>query len=194
MSKKYYTFFPGEVPSIYDREGKTKEEIIKSENTFMCLVTLKRMKEKLIEYLEQNNIDYTRLIIAPSFDFFLSEEDVINYPREKSETSYNWGMHLDMISEYVSVDLTCVVYENGEDEEFIYPETIKELGIDLTPITVDYNVFIKMLGKQDIGIHSLPETFGKYKMRYIEEETKETLGYNLPTDIIVAEKRKINRI
>ena len=78
MSKKYYTFFPGEVPSIYDREGKTKEEIIKSENTFMCLVTLKRMKEKLIEYLEQNNIDYTRLIIAPSFDFFLSEEDVIN--------------------------------------------------------------------------------------------------------------------
>jgi hypothetical protein len=27
-------------------------------------------------------------------------------------------------------------------------------------------------------------------MRYIEEEVRETLGYNLPTDIVVAEKRK----
>ena len=31
MSKKYYTVFPGEVPSIHDREGKTREEIINSE-------------------------------------------------------------------------------------------------------------------------------------------------------------------
>jgi len=190
MSKKYYTVFPGEVPSIHDREGKTREEIINSENTLMCLVTLKRMKEKLIEYLEKNSIEYTKLIIAPSFDFFLSEDDVISYPHETSEASYNWGMHLDMINEYVSVDLTCVVYENGEDEEFISPETIKELGIDLTPITVNYNVFVKMISKQNLGNHNLPETFGKYKMRYIEEEVRETLGYNLPTDIVVAEKRK----
>lgn len=139
--KKYYPVSGGEIPYITDRKGFSLEEIKKQESTMMGIVTLKRMKEKIVEYLNSNDISYTQVIISPSIDLFISENDVNKYPQEYKDTTYNWGYHLDMIAEYVSLNLSCVVYVNGEDEEFIEPEIIEELGIDLTPIIVKYSIF-----------------------------------------------------
>lgn len=46
MLKKYYPVSGGEVPSINNKFGITQEDIIKSEQTFMSLVTLRRIKIK----------------------------------------------------------------------------------------------------------------------------------------------------
>lgn len=194
MTKRYYPVSGGEIPSTSDRPGRTIEEIVKSENTLMSLVNLRRIKTKVTEYLESKGISYTQVIVSPSLDLLISEQDINNYPREWGEATYNWGFHLDVVQDYVSADLTCVVYVDGEDEEFIPPEVLESLGIDLTPMIVNYNVFQKMIDKQGIGKHTLPPTFGAYKKRFIDEEVKEELGYNLNTDIIVTEKEKTKRV
>lgn len=191
MDKKYYPVSGGEVPSITDRPGYTLEELKKQENTLMGIVNIKRMKEKIIEYLNSNNISYTQVIISPSLDLLISGEDIKKYPVEYEDYTFNWGYHLDMVPDYVSLDLSCVVYINGEDEEFIEPEIIEELGIDLSPIIVKYNLFQKLLYKQGLKSNYLPQTFGEYKSKFISEEAKDGLGYNLITDIVIAEKQKV---
>lgn len=188
MLKKYYPVSGGEVPSINNKFGITQEDIIKSEQTFMSLVTLRRIKDKVTEYLENNGISYTQIIVSPALDILVSEQDVINYPSESQDKTYNWGLHLDIIKDYVLSDLSCVVYLNGEDEEFIHPEILENLGIDLTPMIVNYNIFKNMIDKQGIGKSTLPPTFGEYKKRFIDEEVKEFLGFSLPIDILVVEK------
>lgn len=188
MLKKYYPVSGGEVPSINNKFGITQEDIIKSEQTFMSLVTLRRIKDKVTEYLESNGISYTQIIVSPSLDILVSEQDIINYPSEFQDKTYNWGLHLDIMKDYVLSDLSCVVYLNGEDEEFISPEILENLGIDLTPMIVNYNIFKNMIDKQGIGKNTLPPTFGEYKKKFIDEEVQKILGFYLPTDIIVVEK------
>lgn len=48
-----------------------------------------------------------------------------------------------------------------------------------------------MLSRYGLNSPYLPPTFVEYKKRFIGEEVKEGLGYNLQTDIIIAEKPKI---
>jgi hypothetical protein len=194
MEKLYYPISGGEVPSIIDRPGRTIEQIKKEENTLMSLVNLKRIKDKITNYLEANGISYTQVVVAPSLDLLISENDVKTFPTDPSKAGYNWGYRLDIVPNYVSADLSCVVYINGEDEEFIDQPILEELGIDLTPMIVNYNVFVNFLSKQGIGTHKIPATFGEYKKIFIDEEVEEQLGYNLCTDIIISEKEKNKKV
>ena len=191
MEKKYYPIYGGEIPTLKNREYYTIEEIKSNENTFMGLVTLRRIKEKVIEYLNSNDISYEKIIISPSLDLLVSENDIKNYPVETENRTYNWGFHLDVIPEYVSLDLSCVVYIDGDDEEFIKPQILEELGINLKPIIIKYSLFVKALEKQEITSHELPPTFVEYKKRFIDEEVKQTLGYSIPTDIVISTKTKV---
>ncbi len=183
----YYPVMGGSVPELTN--GRTRETIIKEENTFSTIVTLKRLISKVREYLDTKGISYTQIIISPSVDLLMSEKDVKEFPTEIGEGTYNQLLRMDDIKNYCSVDLSCVCYIDGANEELIYPTEHDNFGLDLDPKIVKYDLFIKLLDKAEIVGHRLPNTYGQYKMMFIEEELKEELGYNLNTDIIAVDKK-----
>lgn len=190
MEKKYYPWDNNAVPQI--KGGLTKQEVISSENTAIGLFTFQRLKNKVIEYLEENNTPYTQVIISPLFEPLISEDDVISYP-SNGETTYNWAYRLNMLDDYISLDLKCVTFINEDDEELLFLEEHNNFGLNLSPIIVRYGVFIKLLEKMEIVSHTLPLTFGEYKKRYIKDATRGFGETPFITDVVIAEKVKIKK-
>lgn len=190
MEKKYYPWDNNAIPQLIG--GLTKQEVISSENTAIGIFTFQRLKNKVLEYLEENNIPYTQVIFSPYFEPLISEDNVMNYP-SNGETTYNWAYNLNMINEYISLDLNCVTIINKDNEELLYLEEHNNFGLNLSPIIVRYGVFIKLLEKIDIINHTLPLTFGEYKKRYIKDATKEFGENPFITDVVIAEKAKIKK-
>lgn len=190
MNKKYYPLDNGAVPQLIN--GKTKEEIEISEDTAKGIFTFQRLKYKVLEYLEENSIPYTQVIFSPSFEPLISEDNVRNFPSD-GDATYNWAYRLDMINEYVLLDLTCVAIINGEDEELLYLEEYDNFGLDLSPIIVKYSLFIKLLDRANVVKHTLPLSFGNFKREYIKEATKTIFEKPFVTDVIIAEKTKVKK-
>lgn len=190
MEKKFYPWDNGAVPQLIG--GLTEQEIISSENTAIGIFTFQRLKIKVLEYLEENNIPYTQVVFSPYFEPLISEDNVRSYPSD-GEITYNWAYRLNMINEYTSLDLTCVAVINGDDEELLYLKEHDNFGLNLSPIIVKYSLFMKLLEKIEIVSHTLPLTFGDYKKRYIKDATKELGEEPFVTDIVIAEKAKVKK-
>lgn len=169
--------------------GKTIAEIENSEDTFHAIITLKRLKEKIIEFLNDNGIPYTKVIISPSIDLYLNGKHFEEYDNIMTMANYGSAFRMDFLKDLCSLDLTCISYIYGDEEELIYPADYDNFGLDLSPITIKYSVFRSLLDKCEIIDTTLPKTFGEYKKEFIDAETDERLGYNLCTDIVLCERK-----
>ncbi len=183
MDEKYYIVTGGAQQQKID--GQTKEEIISQENTAQALITLKRLKEKVIEYLKEKEIPFTKVVISPSIDLYLSGKNMDEYENIMKPENYGEAFRMDFIYDYCSIDLTCIAYMFGDEEELIYPHEHDNFGLNLNPIVIRYNLFRDLLGKTDIVNTAMPPSFGEYKKAFIDAETSEYLGYILDTDITI---------
>lgn len=188
MEKKYYPMENGSIPQLIG--GLTKEEIVKAENTSKAFFTFRLLQNKVMEYIENNGIPYTQIVFSPYFEPLISEDNVRNFPTD-GDATYNWAYRLDMINEYMLLDLSCIAIINGEDEDLLYLAEHNNFNLDLSPMIVRYELFTKLLNKSNIISHTLPKTFGEYKTSYIKDAVRSLATPPFVTDIIVSEKEKI---